>query len=478
MNKESIKVRFAPSPTGFLHVGGLRTALFNFLFARKLGGSFLLRIEDTDKSREVAGAKEDIIRTLQNFGLGFEGEPYVQSEHLDVYKKFVEMLLEKGVAYKCYCTEERIEELKKQAELQKTPFKYDKHCLKNPETREKYVIRQNIPEEGLTEFKDLIHGEIKIENRQLDDGILIKSDGWPIYNFANVVDDHLMGITHVIRGEEFIPSTPKHILLYKAFGWGVPEFAHLPLILDKERKKLSKRTGDVAVKEYIEQGYLKEALLNFIAFLGWNPKTEKEIFSHEELIAAFELAKINKAAAVFDLGKLNFINREWQKRLNLGTQEPMYKRTKELLKKRFGEINPDFFDKIWPLVFERVKGPSELDDKLPEFSFFFTEPEYEKGLLRWQKMTDEDVRNSLQKSLKIISNFQFPISKEEIEKDFFELIGTGDRGALLWPLRVALTGLKASPGPFEIIEVFLAVPDGNEIILKRIKTAIDKLSNL
>lgn len=495
-----IKVRFAPSPTGFLHVGGLRTALFNFLFARKNEGQFLLRIEDTDKSREVAGAVENILETLKFFELPIDEEPLFQSSRLKIYQEHAQILLQKDAAYKCYCSEERIAELKKQADAEKRPFRYDKHCLKispSPDARlparqegragERFVIRQNVPAEGITEFDDLVHGKIKIENHTLDDGILVKSDGWPVYNFANVVDDHLLGITHVIRGEEFIPSTPKHILLYQSFGWEVPKFAHLPLLLDKNRKKLSKREGDVAVKEYLEKGYLPEALLNFVALLGWNPKTVQEIFSLEQLINEFDLAKVNRAGAVFDLQKLNFINRQWQKQLNLGTNDPLAKRAGKLLSERAEErVNSVFFEKVWKLILERISGPSDLEEKLPEFYFFFEDPEYEAKLLIWKDTAKQTIKKNLAAILDFINqdlrfNSSIPaaaggqdgviagVLQEFISKNNLKA------GEVLWPLRVALSGLKNSPGPFEIMEAFLKLSDGREIIVRRIQKAIDKL---
>ncbi len=412
-----------------------------------------MRIEDTDKAREIAGADKDIIRILKTFGLDFDEGPIYQSKKLKIYQKYAGELVKIGAA----CEDEG-------------------------------AIRQKIPA-GTTEFEDLVYGKIKIENRVLDEGILLKSDGFPVYNFANVIDDHEMGITHVIRGEEFIPSTPKHILLYQAFGWQPPKFAHLPLLLSRARKKLSKRDGDVAVQEYLDKGYLKEAMLNFIAFLGWNPKSVREIFTLEELIQEFSLEKVNKAGAVFDLEKLNFINREWQKKLNLGTHDPMYQEAKKLLQKKFSNLSPDlsprqgrgegegaqFFDAIWPLIFERVKGPSDLEEKLPEFYFFFETPEYEGRLLQWKQINPNEIKSSLEESQKIISNFQFPISKEKIQDEFIKAVGERDKGSILWPLRVALSGLKNSPGPFDILEVLSTLPNGSDIINERIEKAIAKL---
>lgn len=432
----TVKVRFAPSPTGLLHVGGLRTALFNFLFARKLSGVFALRIEDTDKNREVQGAADEIIKTLKDFDLNFDEGPVFQSKRLEIYKKHAEELVERGTAY-----------------------------------RDGQAIRQKINREGKTVFEDAVYGKITVENAELDEGVLLKSDGYPVYNLANVVDDHLTGITHVLRGEEFIPSTPKHILLYQAFGWQPPVFVHLPLILDKQKKKLSKRTGDVAVSEYLRSGYLKETLLNFVALLGWNPKTEQEIFSLDELISEFDIAKINKAGAVFDISKLDFINRQWQKRLNLETHEPMHRRTKKLLEEKFGKIDEKFFAAVWPLVLERVKGPSELEERLPEFYFFFEDPKYEADLLIWKTTPRQTIKQNLNEVYKIIEKSEITNLKSEITN----LTSKQGTGETLWPLRVALTGVAASPGPLEVIEAFLAHQRGKSIILSRIKRAIEKL---
>ena len=470
MKLNEVRVRFAPSPTGFLHVGGLRTALFNFLFARKNSGKFILRIEDTDKSREVSGAVENIKDTLKIFGLNWDEGPIFQSQRLKIYHEHASKLVAQGSAYKCYCSNERIAELKNRAESKKQPFRYDKYCLTHPDqTGDGFVIRQNVPEQEKTAFEDLVYKTIEVENRTLDDGILIKSDGYPVYNFANVVDDHLMEITHVIRGEEFIPSTPKHILLYEALGWQIPQFAHLPLLVDKTRQKLSKRTGDTAVKEYTEKGYLPEAMLNFIAFLGWNPKTEREIFSLHELIDVFDLRNVNKSAAVFDLDKLDWFNGNYIK--NKSVPELL-----ELARPYFpldiSSYPKQFLEKMIEIEKERLDKLAEIGERT---GYFFNEPQYDKGLLRWKQATDEAIAIQLERAEKIISNFQFPISIQNIEKAFLDEIGEGDKGALLWPLRVALTGLRASPGPFEILETFFNLPDGKEIITSRIRNAIAKI---
>ncbi len=327
----SVRVRFAPSPTGFLHVGGLRTALYNFLFARHHGGVFILRIEDTDQSRFVEGAADNLRSTLEWIGLSYDegpgkggsAGPYVQSERLPIYSAHAERLLALDKCYRCFCTPEELEEMRRRQIAEKKPPMYDRRCrsLGREEIDRRmaegrpFVLRMKIPLFGELAFHDLIRGEITIGHRVLDDQVLVKSDGFPTYHLANVVDDHLMGITHVIRGEEWLPSTPKHILLYEAFGWAPPAFAHLPLLLNRDRSKLSKRQGDVAVEEYRAKGYLPEALLNFVALLGWNTPDEQEMFSLGELIGTFSLERVGKAGAVFDIEKLNWMNAQYLKRL-------------------------------------------------------------------------------------------------------------------------------------------------------------------
>ena len=486
MSMNTVRVRFAPSPTGFLHVGGLRTALFNYLWARKNQGAFILRIEDTDRAREVPGATENIITTLKTFGLNFDEGPIKQSDRLDIYQKHIQILLDKGSAYKCYCTAERIAELKTAADASKAPFKYDKHCLNNApypplrprggEGELKFVVRQNIPEQGSVEFDDAVYGHIRVENRTLDDGVLMKSDGWPVYNFANVVDDHDMNITHVIRGEEFISSTPKHILLYQAFGWTPPTFVHLPLLLNKERKKLSKRDGDVAVKEYLDRGYLPEALLNFISFLGWNPKSEKELFTLEGLVAEFDLKKINRAGAVFDADKLDWFNAQY---LRNKSSSELAVLVKPYLPNEAANFPDEFLAAVVNIEKDRLKVVSEIGERV---RYFFAEPEYDASLLIWKRSDSNQTIESLKYCKEIISNVNPPaggqITKNEIEKTFLDAIGDGDKGTTLWPLRVALSGLTASPGPFEILEVFSKLPNGKEIILRRVDAALAKLTKL
>lgn len=473
MSKDKIIVRFAPSPTGLLHLGGLRTALFNFLFARQHEGKFILRIEDTDKNREIPGAVENIKDTLDTFQINYDEGPIFQSQRLTIYRQHAERLLKEGKAYKCYCSETRLEELKKQAKLAKQPYCYDKHCLVHPVTKNgPYVIRQNIPECGETEFTDLVYGKITINNRLLDHGILLKSDGYPVYNFANVIDDHHMGVTHVIRGEEFISSTPKHILLYEALGWPVPQFAHLPLLLDKQHKKLSKRSGDAAVQDYLRRGYIPEAIINFLAFLGWNPKTSREIFSLKELVTEFDLRKINKAGAIFDLDKLNWYNAHY---LRAKTNAELVKLCVPFWQINIDKYAPDFLEKIIEIEKSRLVTLSGIGERT---GYFFEDPDYQANLLPWKNMAFPQIKDALKFSEKILDSVEGAMSESELQQMFFEKIGKGDKGEILWPLRVALTGLKASPNPFEIMAAFLILPDGKDIIKKRIAFALEKIGKM
>ncbi len=328
----TVRVRFAPSPTGYLHVGGLRTALYNYLFARKNNGTFVLRIEDTDRSRYVDGAVENLLRTLQWSGLEFDEGPgkggaygaYVQSERLDVYRKYAEELLAGGNAYYAFDTAEELDTMRKEREKLRLPPKYDRRALKlSPaDVKEKiasgtpFVVRMKTPDNESIGFDDVVRGRVEFDSNLIDDQVLLKSDGYPTYHLANVVDDHLMGITHVIRGEEWLSSTPKHVLLYRFLGWEPPVFAHLPLLLNPDKSKLSKRQGDVAVEEYRQKGYLPEALDNFVAFLGWNPGDEREIFSLEDLVKEFSLERVGKSGAVFNVEKLNWLNSQHLRRMS------------------------------------------------------------------------------------------------------------------------------------------------------------------
>ncbi len=506
---KKIRTRFAPSPTGVLHVGSLRTALYNYLFARHNDGEFILRIEDTDKARFVDGSIEALVKMLNSTGLKYsEGVfidnsgritqrgdlgPYMQSERLNVYKKYIDELIENDYAYFCFCSQERLEEMRKDQQARKIAPMYDGRCkeLDKAEVenlldkKTPYVVRLKTPKEGFTEFKDLIYGKIKIANETIDDQVLIKADGYPTYHFANIVDDHLMEISHVIRGEEWLPSTPKHILLYKAFGWEMPQFAHLPLLLNSDKSKLSKRQGDVAVEDYLNKGYLPEALLNFILLLGWNPKTEEEIFSLDEMIKRFDLSGVNKYGAVFNVKKLDWINGAYirciptEKLTELCMPYLVKAKLIEVVSSNKyqvlstgEEIDFNYLEKVVALEQERMKKLSEIGE-LVRF-VFVDKLEYDKDLLIWKKMSSEEVKNNLElvySELEKADEKNF--TKDNLEKVLRDLMEREEikTGELLWPLRVSLTGLKGSPGPFEVGEVL-----EKKKVLERIKRGIEKIA--
>lgn len=493
-----IRARFAPSPTGYLHVGGLRTALYAYLLAKKDGGKFLLRIEDTDRERFVADGTLNILQSLYWAGIvPDEGvmlkdgkhiqvgdkAPYIQSERLPLYQKHAKELLDKGVAYFCFCTPERLEAVRDEQTKNKLPTGYDQHCLKTisyEEGRkrvvagEKHVVRLSMPKSGETVFEDLIRGEVRFKNALVDDQVLIKSDGFPTYHMAVVVDDHTMEITHVIRGEEWISSTPKHIQLYKYFDWTPPQFGHLPLLLNPDKSKLSKRQGDVAVADYQKKGYLPEALLNFVAFLGWNPGGEKEIFSLAELVQEFNLEHVSKAGAVFNLDKLDWYNKEYIKRLS--AEELVERAWPWLVESKLVDVTKGhdteyrtWLGKALSLERERVATLAELPQAI---SFILSLPDYLGATLTWKKGTPEET----QKTLPAIHAFLTTLSGEwergNLEAKVKEWIAQSgfQVGSVLWPFRVALSGQEKSPGPFEIAEVL-----GKTETLRRIELAIQKL---
>lgn len=497
-----IRTRFAPSPTGYVHIGSLRTALFAFLFARHNQGINVLRIEDTDQNRKVEGAVENLVKVMKEIGIEFDegfytkddgsiserGDfgPYLQSQRLEKYKDAANQLLSTGNAYFCFCDEERLAEVRKEQMALKKPAMYDRKCkyLSREEITAKQeefkslgknpIIRFAIPEEGTTTINDLIYGEITYDHKVLDDQVILKSDGFPTYHLAVVVDDHFMEITHVIRGDEWIPSTPKHLLIYKALGWQPTQFAHLPLILNPDKTKLSKRQGDVAVEDFLKHGYLKEALINFVAFLGWNPKTEKEIFSLEELISQFELKNVNKSGAVFDDNKLDWFNSQYIKQLN---NEVLAEKLKSFWKESGIEIEKfgdNYLSAIAGLEKDRLKKLSEIGERT---QYFFSTPEYKPSLLVWKKSTSDDAKQKLSTLLKTFENLnEKDFTKEILEektKEFIQQNGF-DNGSVLWPLRTALTGLEKSPGPFEVTAT-LALGLGKGEVINRIDTAIKKL---
>lgn len=478
-----VRTRFAPSPTGRMHVGNLRTALYAYLIAKHEGGDFILRIEDTDQERYVEGALDIIYHTLKETGLVHdEGPdldggvgPYVQSERQaqGIYLKYAKELVEKGEAYYCFCGKERLESLKQEV-AGKEIIVYDKHCLhlSKEEVEAKlaagvpYVIRQNIPNEGTTSFEDEIYGKIEVPNSELDDMILIKSDGYPTYNFANVVDDHLMGITHVVRGNEYLSSSPKYNRLYAAFGWDVPVYVHCPLITNEEHKKLSKRCGHSSYEDLIEQGFVTEAVVNYVALLGWCPSDNREIFSLEELVEAFDYHHMNKSPAVFDMGKLRWMNGEYIKAMDF---DKFYERALPYLKEA---IHKDLDLKK---VASQVKTRIEVFPEIKELIDFYEEvPEYDTQMYCHKKMkTTEETSLNLLKEVLPLLEAQDDYSNDAL---FEALVAFGKEhgyktGYIMWPIRTALSGKQTTPaGATEILEIL-----GKEESIKRIHAAIEKL---
>jgi len=491
LNQSTVRTRFAPSPTGMMHVGNFRTALYAYLFAKKNKGQFILRIEDTDKQRQVAGAERAVNRVLKWAGLehdegpdiGGNYGPYRQSERLNIYQQYIQELLDKGQAYYCFCSPERLDKMRQDQQARGEPVKYDRHCLhlSPQETQAKlkagqpYVIRQKVNSSGQTEFNDLVRGKIVIQNNILDDSILIKSDGYPTYNFANVIDDHLMKVTHIIRGEEYINSTPKYIQLYQAFGWDIPQHAHLSLILNKQRAKLSKRDGDVSVEDYIQQGYLPETIINFVALLGWNPGDERELFTLQELIREFDFAKVHKAGAIFDTDKLDWMNGHYirQKNLNELTKlcKPYLKKyLQEKHKLALDNFQDDFIQLVVGLEQERLKKLSEIGENT---KYFFITPEYDTKLLIWKKSDQVTTKSRLEFLIEYLTEVpQYNWTRATLEEALIaEIKQQGFSNAdTLWPMRVALSGAERSPSPFEIAEVL-----GQAKTIERLKIAVKKL---
>lgn len=481
-----MRTRFPPSPTGFLHVGGLRTALFCYLVAKQTKGTFVVRIEDTDRGRLVPGAMENILRTLHWAGLdpdegvmmkngmviqkGAYG-PYIQSERLSIYRRYAQQLLDVGRAYPCFCTPERLDQMRKQQQTAKQAPMYDRKCLeisKEESARriaagENHVVRMEIPRSTTVTFKDDIRGELSFEGKTIDDQVLLKSDGFPTYHLAHVVDDHLMDTDLVIRGEEWLSSLPKHLLLFEYLGWKPPRYAHVPLLLNTDRSKLSKRQGDVAAEEYKEKGYLPEALLNFLALLGWNPGTEQEIFTLTELIDRFSIERIQKAGAVFDREKLDWLQGQWIRRL---TPEEFVHRLKPFLEQHLAPAlkDPDLTTRA-ALIQDRLTLLSEGPDML---RFFYEEPTVTMELLAntKQKLTPtlvQEILPQLYATLETILEEAW--NRSTIEEKLRALMESKGYklGQILWPLRAALTGRPYSPGAFEVAEAL-----GKEKTLQRL----------
>ena len=480
-----VRTRFAPSPTGRMHVGNLRTALYAYLVAKHEGGDFLLRIEDTDQERLVEGAVDIIYRTLAATGLIHdEGPdkdrgvgPYVQSERqaAGIYLKYAKQLVEKGEAYYCFCDDKRLEECK-QVIGGKEIHIYDKHCLNlskeeveaNLAAGMPFVIRQNNPTEGTTTFHDDIYGDITVDNSELDDMILIKSDGFPTYNFANVVDDHLMGITHVVRGNEYLSSSPKYNRLYEAFGWEIPEYIHCPLITDEDHKKLSKRSGHSSFEDLLEQGFLSEAIVNFVALLGWSPEDNQEIMSLDELIQKFDYHHINKSPAVFDYGKLKWMNSEYIKKMDF---DKFYEMAEPYIKAVV--TKPYDLKKIAKMVQTRIEV---FPDIAGHIDFFEELPDYDISMYTHKKMkTTPEISLEVLTELLPILEATDDYSNDalyELIKGYVEKKGCKN-GQALWPIRTAVSGKQMTPGgATELMEVL-----GKEESLARIRKGIEKLSN-
>ena len=482
---EKIRTRFAPSPTGRMHVGNLRTALYTYLIAKHEGGDFILRIEDTDQERHVEGAEGIIYRTLEKTGLihdegpdkdGGYG-PYVQSERqkAGIYMEYAKKLVEKGEAYYCFCTQERLNSLKKTVNGEEIMV-YDKHCLHltkeeveaNLKAGKPFVIRQNNPKEGTTTFHDEIYGDITVDNAELDDMVLIKSDGYPTYNFANVVDDHLMKITHVVRGNEYLSSSPKYNRLYDAFGWKVPVYVHCPTITNEEHKKLSKRSGHSSFEDLLEQGFLTEAIVNFVALLGWSPTDNQEFFTLEELVKEFDYHNMSKSPAVFDMTKLRWMNGEYIKKMD---DEKFFELAKPYLEAAIKK--PLDLKKIAGMVKTRIETLCDIADQV---DFFEEMPEYSADMYIHKKMktTKENSLETLKEVLPILEE------QDDFSNDaLFEALSkyVADKGVktgfVMWPIRTAVSGKQMTPaGATEIMEII-----GKEESLTRIRKGIELLEN-
>jgi glutamyl-tRNA synthetase len=478
-----IRTRFAPSPTGRMHVGNLRTALYEFLIAKHEGGDFILRIEDTDQERFVEGAIDIIYRTLEKTGLvhdegpdkdkGFG--PYVQSERMasGIYLEYAKKLIEKGEAYYCFCDAERLETLKQVVDGKEIVV-YDKHCLHlskeeieaNLKAGKPYVIRQNVPNEGSTTFHDELYGDITVDNSELDDMILIKSDGFPTYNFANVIDDHLMEITHVVRGNEYISSTPKYQRLYDAFGWESPKYIHLGLITDETHKKLSKRSGHSSFEDLLEQGFLTEAIINFIALLGWSPEDNEEFFTLDELIKKFDYHRINKSPSVFDVNKLRWMNSEYIKKMSdeafLEMAMPYVDKviTKNIDKKKIALMTKSRIE-VFPDICEHI----DFFEKLPEYDVSMYEHKKMKTTLESSLETLKDVIPLLEKFDDYTNDSLYAYLSKYVEEKGVKI------GYVMWPIRTALSGKQMTPaGATEILEVL-----GKEESVSRLKTGVSLL---
>ncbi|MBR4906513.1 MAG: glutamate--tRNA ligase [Clostridia bacterium] len=478
-----VRTRFAPSPTGYMHLGNLRSALYTYLFAKANGGKFILRIEDTDQSRYVPGAVDVIYRTLKSIGMqwdegpdiGGDFGPYVQSERKNMYLPYAEQLVKAGKAYYCFCTEEELSARREEAQSRGETFKYDKHCLHlSPEevqrriaAGEPYVIRQNVPEHGEASFDDVLYGHIAVDCADLDDMILIKADGMPTYNFANVIDDHTMGITHVMRGNEYLSSTPKYNLLYEAFSWEKPVYIHMTPIMRDATHKLSKRDGDAYFEDYLNKGYLKEAIVNYVALLGWNPGDEREFFTMDELIKAFSVDGMSKSPAIFDVNKLTWMNAEYVRRL---TPEQFTEYALPYYEK--AGVSAEHADLLARILQQRT----EIFTQIPEMLDFIPQlPDYDAELFTNKKSkTNPEIAKHVLK-IAIDALDALPAWEEQPIHD--ALLGLAEKegmknGTMLWPVRIALAGKQVTPGGAIEIAILL----GREESMRRLHVGLDKLN--
>ena len=478
-----VRTRFAPSPTGYMHIGNLRTALYEYLIAKSQGGKFILRIEDTDQGRKVEGAVDVIYNTLKVTGLqhdegpdiGGEYGPYVQSERMGMYMDYALELVEKGRAYYCFCTKERLDSLKASNEHGDAFARYDRHCLSlskgeieaNLKEGKPFVIRQLMPNEGTTTFDDVVYGSITVENSELDDQILIKSDGYPTYNFANVVDDHTMKITHVVRGSEYLSSTPKYNLLYDAFGWNAPTYIHLPPVMRDAQHKLSKRHGDKSFEDLVREGYVVEAIMNYIALLGWSPTDNQEIFTMDELIEKFDISGISKSPSIFDIKKLTWMNGEYIKAMNF---DRFYGLVEHRLK---GAIKTPGIDLkfVAELLKTRLETLNDIDDMV---DFIDELPNYTTDLYVHKKMktTEEIALASLKAAVSVLEEHE-NWTNDSIYECLMKLVQEMGikNGQMLWPIRTALSGKPSSPGGATELAVIL----GKNETVKRLKRGIELL---
>ena len=487
----TVRVRFAPSPTGYVHIGGLRTALYNYLFAKKMNGTYLMRIEDTDRTRYVEGAIENLIHAMEwsgvihsegpfieNGEIVQKGEfgPYIQSERLGLYQKYVDQLIEEDKAYYCFCTKERLENVRAIQKAQGKITKYDGFCRgidkeeakKRVENGEDYVIRLKLPANKIIEFEDVVRGKVSVNTNDLDDQVLMKSDGFPTYHLAVIVDDHLMGITHIIRGEEWLPSTPKHVYLYEAFGWDSPKYVHLPNILNDERKKLSKRQGDVAVGDFRKKGYLAEGLINYISLVGWTPDDNEEIMNMDELIEKFSLERVSKSSGVFDVKKLNWVNAHYIKKLDvddLTNRCIPYFIEEGIINEDEKDSKYEWMKKIVSISQENISYLAEIIDRAQIFLGEEVKPE------------DDNAAETLKlphvpEMLKVFNkHIQENELSDEFLKGIFKLVQTetGHKGKnLFMPVRIALTGQNHGPDMKATISIL-----GKELIEKRINYSIN-----